>query len=85
MIGTLRTNHTPFAGLPTEAIALFYIQSMSAWTYHCKRPHTSADIYRDLERIWNAEKLTLEDLRDWRRMAKFPGPNLASASRRRGA
>lgn len=68
---TLRTNHLPFAELPIEAMALFYIESMSAWEYHCFRPHTSAEIYRDLERIWNAEKLTKEDLQDWPRMSKL--------------
>jgi len=30
MIDTLRANHPPFVELPIEAIALFYIQSMSA-------------------------------------------------------
>jgi hypothetical protein len=71
MIDTFRTNHLPFAELPIEAMTLFYFESMSAWEYHCKRPHTSAEIYRDLEQIWNAEKLTQEDLRDWPRMSKL--------------
>jgi hypothetical protein len=37
--------------------------------YHLDVPHTSAEIFSDLERIWNAEKLTVEDLRDWDRLS----------------
>jgi hypothetical protein len=61
----------PFAQLPIEAMALFYFQSMSAYEYHCNQPHTSAEIYRDLENIWNAAQLTLEDLQDRRRMSEL--------------
>lgn len=57
--------HVSFAQLPIEAKVLFYIQSMSAWEYHCNWPHKAAEIYGDLERVWNAEQLTLGDLRDW--------------------
>jgi hypothetical protein len=71
MIDTFRTNHEPFAELPIEAMALFYFESMSAWEYHCNWPHTATEIYRDLERIWNAEKLTQEDLQDWPRMSEL--------------
>jgi len=71
MIDTLHTNHIPFAKLPIEAMALFYIESMSAWQYHCNWPRTAAEISRGLERIWNAEKLTQEDPQDWPRMSKL--------------
>jgi hypothetical protein len=71
MIDTPRTNHIPFAKLPIEAMALFYIESMSARQYHCNWPHTATEICRDLEQIWNAEKLTQEDLQDWPRMSKL--------------
>ena len=69
MINISHTNHLPFAQLPIEAKVLFYIQSMSAWQYHCNWPHTAAEVYRDLERIWNAAGLTPEDLRDGQRMS----------------
>jgi hypothetical protein len=59
----------PFAQLPVEAKVLFYIQSMSALEYHCNWPHTAAEVYRDLEVIWNAEELSPEDLQDWPRMS----------------
>lgn len=63
--------HMPFAELPIEAKVLFYIQSMSAREYHCNWPRTAAQVYRDLERVWDAEQLTLRDLRDWPRMSKL--------------
>jgi hypothetical protein len=66
---TIEVAHVPFAQLPIEARALFYIQSMAAWEYHCNLPHSAAEIRSDLERIWNAERLTPEDLRDWGRMS----------------
>jgi ribonucleotide reductase beta subunit family protein with ferritin-like domain len=71
MIDTVRANHLPFAELPIDAKVMFYIQSMSAMEYHCNQPQTAAEIYHDLERIWNAEKLPLEDLRDWQRLSKL--------------
>jgi hypothetical protein len=77
MIDTCRTNYVPFAELPTEAKVLFYIQSMSAWEYHCNWLHTPAEVYRDLERIWNTEELTLECLRDWRRMSELLATQLS--------
>jgi hypothetical protein len=61
--------HMPFAQLPIEAKVLFSIQSMSAWEYYCNWPHTPDEIRCDLERIWNAEELSQEDLRDWPRMS----------------
>jgi hypothetical protein len=63
--------HVPFAKLPFEHRVLFYIQSLSAFAYHCCWPHTSAEIHADLERIWNAEQLTEEDLKDWVRMSEL--------------
>jgi hypothetical protein len=71
MIDALPTNHVPFVELPIEAMAMFYIESMSAWRCHCNWPHTSAEIAHDLERIWNAEELSQEDLQDWPRMSKL--------------
>lgn len=68
---TYNNTHVLFAKLPIEAKALFYFQSMAAWEYYCNWPHTSAEIYGDLERIWNAERLTPEDLRNWCRMSEL--------------
>jgi Zn-dependent M28 family amino/carboxypeptidase len=71
MLDTSRTTQVPFAELPIEAKVLFYFQSMAAWEYHLNWAHTAADVYRDLERIWNAEQLTFQDLRDWPRMSEI--------------
>ena len=50
---------------------IVHLESLSAMEYHCSEPHTSAEIYRYLERIWNAEKLTPKDLRNWRCMSRL--------------
>ena len=42
---------------------------MSAWENYFNRPHTPAEIYRDLGTIWNAKGFTPKDLRDWQRMS----------------
>jgi hypothetical protein len=63
--------HVLFAQLPIAARVLFYIQSMSAIEYHCFDLHTAAEINADLERIWNGEKLTLDNLQDWDRMSEL--------------
>lgn len=69
MIITVRTNHVPFAKPPIEAMVLFHFQSISAMEYHCNCPHTTDEAAHDPERIWNAEGLSQEDLRDWKRMS----------------
>jgi hypothetical protein len=69
--------HIPFAKLPIEDKALFYLQSMVAWEYHCKLPHSAAEIYADLEMIWNAERLSPDNLRDWNRMSGLLETELA--------
>jgi hypothetical protein len=63
--------HVPFAQLPIEARVAFYFQSFSALEYHMAWPHTSAEIYADLEGIWNAERLTVNDLQDWDCMSEI--------------
>ncbi len=68
---TSSSYHVSFAQRPIEDKVLFDIQSMSAWEYHCNWPHTAAEVYHDLERIWTAAELSPEDLRDWRRMSEL--------------
>lgn len=62
-------SHVPFRRLPIEACALFYFFSLSAMEYHCNSSHTSAEIFTDLEMIWNIEQLTPDDLQNWDRMS----------------
>jgi hypothetical protein len=72
-----KDTHIPFARLPIEDRALFYFQSMVAMEYHCYLPHTAVEVFADLERIWNAARLTPEDLRDWHRMSGLLESELA--------
>jgi hypothetical protein len=51
-------NHIPFAQLPFECHVLFYLLSLSAFEYHCRSPHTSAEIHADLARVWDSEQLS---------------------------
>jgi hypothetical protein len=67
-MNTQGNTHVSFAQLPLEACALFYFHSMSAMEYHLDLPHTSAEIFSDLEKVWNANELTPDDLLDWERM-----------------
>jgi|ERR1035437_1133421 hypothetical protein len=61
----------PFAQLPFEHRVLFYLLSLSAFEYHCRSPHTSAEIQADLARVWDSEQLSPEDLKDSRRMSEL--------------
>jgi hypothetical protein len=70
-MNTYSSIHVPFAQLPIEARVAFYFLSSSALEYHCYWPHTAAEIYADLERIWNAERLRVSDLQDEDRMSEI--------------
>jgi hypothetical protein len=63
--------HVPFAQLPLGAKALFHIESLSVIEYHSSRPHSSMEVFADLEKIWNTAQLTRDDLKDWPRMSKL--------------
>jgi hypothetical protein len=52
------TAHVRFAQLPFEHRVLFYLLSFSAFEYHCRSPHTSAEIHADLARVWDSEQLS---------------------------
>jgi hypothetical protein len=82
---TTSNTHICFVELPIEAVVLFYFQSMSAWEYHCNWPHTSAEICRDLERIWNARNSLKRTCRTGPVCPSFWRRTSASASRRKGA
>ena len=61
----------PFAQLPFEHRVLFYLLSLSAFEYHCRSPHTSAEVQADLARVWDSEQLSQEDLNDSTRMSEL--------------
>ncbi len=63
--------HVPFAQLPLGVKALSHIESLSVIEYHSSGPHTSMEVFAGLERIWNAERLTREDLKDWPYMSEL--------------
>ena len=68
---TKGNTHVHFARLPLEACALFYFHSLSAVEYHLDVPHTSAEIFADLEKICNANQLSPADLPDSDRLCEL--------------
>jgi len=57
-------SHIPFAELPVEARALFFINALAAMArYGPQRPERS-ELAAVLETIWNGNRLSLKDLSD---------------------
>jgi hypothetical protein len=57
-------SHIPFAELPVEARALFFINALAAMArYGAQRPERS-ELAAVLETIWNGNRLSLKDLSD---------------------
>lgn len=59
------SSHLPFAQLPPEARALFFILMMTV--YGPELPATEK-VFEDLEMIWNTERLTLDDFQNDERL-----------------
>jgi len=60
--------HVPFAELPIEARVLFAIYASAALVRFRSQIPTLGNLAAGLERIWNANRLTLVDLSDPYRM-----------------
>jgi hypothetical protein len=60
---TSRISHIPFAELPVEARALFFVIALAA-----VQPPKQSEVNPVLETIWNGNRLRLEDLSDPFRM-----------------
>jgi hypothetical protein len=60
--------HMPYCELPSEAHALFTIFGLAAAARFAVKPPRKASLDRLLNVIWDAERLTLNDLSDPDRM-----------------
>jgi hypothetical protein len=60
--------YVPFAELPIEARVLFSIFASAALARYRSQIPTSGDMAAGLERVWNANRLTLRELSDPYRM-----------------
>jgi hypothetical protein len=68
--------HTPFAELPVEARALFFIYALGASARFGVHPPTPAELAPQLETIWNEHKLCNADLADPDRITALLEENL---------
>ena len=63
-MNAISLSHIPFAELPVEARALFFINALAAMAgYGAQRPELS-ELTAVLETIWNGNRLSLKDLSD---------------------
>jgi hypothetical protein len=77
--------HLPFAELPVEARALFFINALAATARFGVQPPKRSELTTLLETIWNRNRLSLEDLSDPFRMAALLKTELTDLSSSRDA
>ncbi len=73
-------SHVPFAELPVEARALFFIIALPAVARFGVKPPKQSELNPLLETIWNGNRLCLKDLSDPFRMSALLEKELASVS-----
>ena len=74
--------HVPFAELPIEARVLFAIYASAALVRFRSQIPTLGNLAAGLERIWNANRLTLVDLSDPYRMTALLESHVAALAAR---
>ncbi len=62
------SSHVPFAQLPVEARALFFIYASAALARYRSQPPTTRELAPELEVAWNSNQLRQSDLSDPNRM-----------------
>jgi hypothetical protein len=77
-MNNLRLPHIPFAELPVEARALFFINVLPAVARFGVKPPKQSELNPVLETIWNRNRLCLKDLSDPFRMTALLKKELAS-------
>jgi hypothetical protein len=63
--------HMPFAQLPVEARALFFISASAALARYRSQPPTPSELEADLEAVWNTNRLSKGDLSDPNRLVRL--------------
>jgi hypothetical protein len=59
-MNTISLSHIPFAELPVEARALFFINALAAVARYGARPPKQSELTLVLETIWNGNRLGLK-------------------------
>ena len=72
-----QNTHIPFAQLPTPARFFYWLSATVAIGLLRPWPPTPEEIGEDLIRIWDEQKYTPADVRDFSRMADRLKPHLA--------
>ena len=75
----LSSSHIPYAELPSQARALFFINALAAVARYGVKPPKQSELTPVLETIWNGNRLGLQDLSDPFRMTALLKTELASA------
>ena len=79
-MSSISLSHVPFAELPVEARALFFIHALAAVARHGVQPPERSELTPVLETIWNGNRLSLKDLSDPFRMTALLKTELAFVS-----
>ena len=79
-MNNLRLPHKPFAELPVEARALFFINALPAVARFGVKPPKHSELAPVLETIWNGNRLCPRDLSDPFRMTASLEKELAPVS-----
>jgi len=74
------TRHQPFAELPLEARALFFIYASAALARYQSHAPTTRELFPELEIIWNINRLGQRDLADPFQMIRFLERHLAPSA-----
>jgi hypothetical protein len=77
---TSSISHVPFAELPVEAHALFFIYALAAVARYVAQPPRRSELMPLLETIWNGNRLRFKDLSNPFRMTALLETELASVS-----
>jgi len=79
-MNTISLPHVPFAELPVEARALFFINALAAVARYGAQPPEQSELTPVLEAIWNGNRLGLKDLSDPFRITALLKTKLTSVS-----
>jgi hypothetical protein len=79
-MNTISLPHVPYAELPSQARALFFINALAAVARYGTQPPKQSELTPVLETIWNRNRLRLQDLSDPFRITALLQTEFASFS-----
>jgi hypothetical protein len=79
-MNTISPSHVPFAELPSQARALFFINALATMACYGAQPPSQSELTPVLETIWDGNHLRPQDLSDPFRMTALLKKELESFS-----